>query len=67
MLEPPIEMTADQGQYGLKYFQTKRGPVAYRDCGQGECVILVHRSVSDLGIWQPLIPRLNETFPRHRL
>jgi non-heme chloroperoxidase len=42
----------------LKYVKTSRGRIAYADRGRGQAVVLIHGSVSDLRIWQPIVPAL---------
>jgi hypothetical protein len=41
-----------------KYINTSRGPFAYADRGRGRTVRLIHGSVSDLRIWQPIFPAM---------
>jgi non-heme chloroperoxidase len=42
----------------LKCVDTTRGPIYYDERGRGQAVVLIHGSVSDLRIWQPIVPAL---------
>jgi non-heme chloroperoxidase len=51
-------MDSEKGPRDLKYVNTSRGPVAYADRGHGQPVVLIHGSVCDLRIWQPMFSGL---------
>jgi len=53
-----IRVVSVKGPRDLKYVNTSRGPVAYTDRGHGEPVVLIHGSISDLRIWQPMFSGL---------
>lgn len=48
---------------GFKHVEVEGTRIAYRERGSGDPVILVHGSVNDLSIWDPILDRIAE---RHR-
>jgi pimeloyl-ACP methyl ester carboxylesterase len=46
----------------MKQVQLRQGPVAYRDMGNGETIVLVHGLLVNGELWRDLAPRLAQDF-----